>query len=91
MKSLKFTTTFLFLAIINSLIAQTFTYYNTATTSTALANNIVHDIAIDAQGNKWFCTDCGVSKFDGTNWTNYTTVSGLRHSATLFTKTYPQG
>ncbi len=32
----------------------------------------VYAIAIDAQGNKWFGTYGGVSKFDGTNWTNYT-------------------
>ncbi|MEN9610249.1 MAG: hypothetical protein RLZZ628_1063, partial [Bacteroidota bacterium] len=31
-------------------------------------------VAIDAQGNKWFATNgYGVRKFDGTTWTNYTT------------------
>jgi ligand-binding sensor domain-containing protein len=42
-----------------------------------LASNIVYAIAIDAQGNKWFGTIDGVSKFDGTNWTTYTRVMGL--------------
>jgi ligand-binding sensor domain-containing protein len=28
-------------------------------------------------GNKWFGTSNGISKFDGTHWTNYTTSDGL--------------
>ena len=31
----------------------------------------VYSIAIDKQGNKWFGTYDGISKFDGINWTNY--------------------
>lgn len=42
-----------------------------------LASNYVYSIAIDAAGNKWFGTDNGVSKFDGTTWTTYTTADGL--------------
>jgi len=42
-----------------------------------LASYFVYAIAIDAQGNKWFGTSEGVSKFDGTNWTTYTTANGL--------------
>jgi hypothetical protein len=35
-------------------------------------------IAIDAQGNKWFATNAGISKFDGTTWMSYTSSnSGL--------------
>ena len=37
-------------------------------------------IAIDSEGNKWFAygfSGEGVSKFDGTNWTTYTTDDGL--------------
>ncbi len=38
----------------------------------------VKAIAIDQQGQKWFGTRGGVSKFDGTNWTTYnTSTSGL--------------
>src|SRR5690606_34754972 len=33
--------------------------------------NFVRSIAIDSDGNKWFGTTIGVSKFDGTNWTLY--------------------
>jgi PKD repeat protein len=35
-------------------------------------------IAIDSQDNKWFGTNGGgVSKFDGSTWTTYTTLNGL--------------
>ncbi len=47
------------------------------TTTNGLANNNVSSIAIDKQGNKWFGTAAGVSKFDGTNWTTYNTSNGL--------------
>jgi ligand-binding sensor domain-containing protein len=43
-----------------------------------LAGNVVNAVAIDNQGNKWFGTDQGVSKLDGTNWITYNTFnSGL--------------
>ena len=57
--------------------AQTFTNYTVTSNSNTLASNFVNAIAIDAQGNKWFGTDHGVSKFDGSDWTNYTTSDGL--------------
>ncbi len=47
------------------------------TTSSGLAGNTVKRIAIDAQGNKWFATDNGVSKFNGSTWTTYRTANGL--------------
>jgi len=49
--------------------AQTFTNYTVE--STSLCINKVHAIVIDSLGNKWFGTDGGVSKFDGTTWTTY--------------------
>jgi ligand-binding sensor domain-containing protein len=40
--------------------------------------NYVFAILIDLRGNKWFGTwGGGVSRFDGTRWTNYTTRQGL--------------
>jgi len=54
--------------------------WTTYTTEDGLANNRVTDIAIDAEGNKWFGTCNGVSKFDGTNWTTYNTLDGLVHN-----------
>ncbi|MFC1558813.1 two-component regulator propeller domain-containing protein [candidate division KSB1 bacterium] len=37
----------------------------------------VYAVAIDSNGNKWFGTEYGVCKYDGTNWTTYTTANGL--------------
>ena len=48
-----------------------------------LVHNGVNSIAIDSEGNKWFGTIGGVSKFDGINWINYTTKSGLVHNNVL--------
>jgi ligand-binding sensor domain-containing protein len=67
---------YLFL-FINQANSQTFTNYTIANTSTTLCNNKVNAIATDSEGNKWFGTDEGVSKFDGTNWTTYDTLDGL--------------
>lgn len=39
--------------------------------SDGLAADYVISIVIDAEGNKWFGTNKGVSKFDGVNWTTY--------------------
>jgi ligand-binding sensor domain-containing protein len=37
----------------------------------------IHEIAVDAEGNKWFGTPNGILKFDGSTWTHYTTSDGL--------------
>ncbi|HUU28590.1 MAG TPA: two-component regulator propeller domain-containing protein [archaeon] len=55
--------------------------YKKYTTLDGLADNCVNAIAIDQQGNKWFGTTAGVTKFDGTTWTTYTTDYG---SATYY-------
>ena len=47
------------------------------TSADGLADNIVLSIAIDSTGNKWLGTSEGISRFDGTNWTTYTTDDGL--------------
>ena len=40
--------------------------------------NYIFTILIDSKGGKWFGTwGGGVSRFDGTHWTNYTTKQGL--------------
>ena len=43
------------------------------TTVNGLIHNYVNAICIDSQGNKWFATNGGASKFDGTSWTSYGT------------------
>ncbi|PCJ60255.1 MAG: hypothetical protein COA79_08775 [Planctomycetota bacterium] len=52
----------------------------TGNTSLTLTNNNVNEVCQDNAGNYWFATSDGVSKFDGTNWTNYTTKNGLAHN-----------
>lgn len=39
--------------------------------------NIVYGIAVNAQNDKWFATYGGAVKYDGNNWTTYTTADGL--------------
>jgi ligand-binding sensor domain-containing protein len=41
------------------------------TITNALNCNTVYSIAIDNKGNKWVGTATGISKFDGSRWTNY--------------------
>lgn len=60
--------------LISRISAQKWTTYNT---TNGLIYNKVNVIAIDTQGNKWFGTDSGVSKFDGINWITYNTAVGL--------------
>ena len=67
-----------------TIIPQVWKTYNK---SNGLLNNCVSDIAIDAAGEKWFAVSAyssdgegsgGLSHFDGTNWTTYSTSnSGL--------------
>lgn len=42
-----------------------------------LINNEVQCIQKDNQGNMWFGTPSGLSRFDGTTWESYTTTDGL--------------
>jgi PKD repeat protein len=51
--------------------------WQTYTTEDFLASNMVRAIAIDSAGTKWFGTDDGMSRFDGTAWQTYTTADGL--------------
>jgi ligand-binding sensor domain-containing protein len=52
--------------------------WNTITSENELITEQVSCMAFDSQGNVWIGTlGGGVVKFDGTNWTNYTTIDGL--------------
>jgi len=42
-----------------------------------LAHPQVYTVYIDPSGNKWFGTRGGVTEFDGSTWTTYTTTDGL--------------
>jgi ligand-binding sensor domain-containing protein/signal transduction histidine kinase len=51
----------------------------TYTTADGLAQNDVTRIVRDSRGFLWFCTEEGLSRFDGYTFTNYTTADGLPH------------
>jgi sugar lactone lactonase YvrE len=55
---------------------STWTYYTT-TTNAGLADNTITAIAIASNGDVWAGTDFGVSVFDGSSFTTYTTADGL--------------
>ncbi len=60
------------------------TVYNSTNTS-ALVNATINNFYIDAQNNKWFCTqNNGLIKFDGSNWTTYNTGNSGIPSNTVY-------
>ena len=50
------------------------------TIESGLPSNEVYDVIEDSQGYLWFCTDKGVSKYDGHTFQNYTTEHGLMNN-----------
>lgn len=40
-------------------------------TSDGLSSDLVHAVAIDSNGNKWFGTQNGISRYDGNTWSRY--------------------
>ncbi|HET9714011.1 MAG TPA: two-component regulator propeller domain-containing protein, partial [Pyrinomonadaceae bacterium] len=49
------------------------------TTADGLPRDRVYKIVSDPRGFLWFCTNDGVSRFDGYEFTNYSTSNGLPH------------
>ncbi len=49
------------------------------TVADGLPNNVINKIVRDSRGFLWFCTDEGLSLFDGYRFTNYGTNEGLPH------------
>ena len=49
----------------------------TYTIADGLVNNRISRIVRDSRGYLWFCTENGLSRFDGHSFTNYTTAQGL--------------
>jgi len=47
------------------------------TTADGLPNNFINRIVRDSRGYLWFCTDEGLSRFDGYRFVNYSTEAGL--------------
>jgi ligand-binding sensor domain-containing protein len=55
---------------LNKFDGSTWTCYNKGNSN--IPSNYVKDVAVDSQGNVWCATLVGAVKFDGTNWTNWT-------------------
>lgn len=53
---------------------QSFLHYDTRN---GLAGSVVHGITQDHDGFIWFCTETGLSRFDGKRFRNYTRKDGL--------------
>lgn len=51
----------------------------TYTAADGLLRDIVYRVRQDSRGFLWFCTQEGVSRFDGYGFTNFTTDDGLSH------------
>jgi hypothetical protein len=51
------------------------------TTTDGLAHNAVNRIVRDSRGFLWFCTDEGLSRFDGYAFSNFGTDQGLPHAS----------
>lgn len=49
------------------------------TVADGLPNDVINKIVGDSRGFLWFCTDDGLSRFDGYEFTNYGTDQGLPH------------
>ncbi|MBN2779315.1 MAG: T9SS type A sorting domain-containing protein [Bacteroidales bacterium] len=66
-----------------SVLNQSFSVTDTYTMESELFNNFVQDILVDDDGNIFVCeyadylADGGVSMFNGSTWTTYTTQDGL--------------
>src|SRR5215510_13914769 len=51
------------------------------TTADGLPHNVINKIVRDSRGFLWFCTEDGLSRFDGYTFTNYGTEQGLPHTS----------
>ena len=78
-----FTIIFIFFFVLN-LSAQSWYTYTNSNTNGKLPDNNVDCLATDANGNIWIGTYfSGLVKFDGTNWTNYTTSNSSLKDKTI--------
>ena len=58
-------------------------HFRAFTVDNGLAGNMVYNGYEDDKGFLWFCTESGVSRFDGTTFTNFTTLDGLSDNDVL--------
>src|SRR5438093_4732745 len=50
------------------------------TVADGLPNNVINKIVRDSRGFLWFCTNEGLSRFDGYSFTNFGVDQGLPHA-----------
>jgi ligand-binding sensor domain-containing protein len=74
---MKLKLSFLLLSLLAVLYAQSQNFTNYTVSSCGIPSDYVTGVAVDSQNNKWFSTQEGVAKFDGSNWTVFTTADGL--------------
>ncbi|MFZ4929043.1 T9SS type A sorting domain-containing protein [Chryseobacterium sp. Mn2064] len=55
---------------------------NYTTSNSGLPSNEIIDIAVDGQNNLWVVTPAGLTKFNGTTWATYNSVSNMNSVAT---------
>src|SRR5215470_20010438 len=77
--SLRFAWIFSAIVIGSSFVRAEQLPIRTYTTSDGLPADNVNRILRDSRGFLWFCTEEGLSRFDGYQFTNYTTNQGLPH------------
>jgi ligand-binding sensor domain-containing protein len=58
-------------------------YYRTYNSASGLAGNEVFEAIQDAEGFMWFCTNRGVSRFDGDKFINFNTSNGLGENSVI--------
>src|SRR2546427_7592371 len=51
------------------------------TTADGLPHNVINKIVRDSRGFLWFCTEEGLSRFDGYSFTNFGMEQGLPHAS----------
>lgn len=72
----------LLFSISNFLDAQN--TYQQYTMADGLPSQLIHDVLIEDQNNIWVATDFGLSKFDGTTFTNYTKFNSSLNSNKVY-------
>jgi hypothetical protein len=70
----------LFASVVFSKILAQDINFNNIEMEDGLITNSIYEVFQDSLGNMWFATDMGVCKYDGYDFTYYTTNDGLTHN-----------
>lgn len=58
-------------------------YFKHFTSQDGLPSSIVHEVFQDSEKNIWFCTENGISRYNGQDFKNYDVSEGLCFNATI--------